>query len=302
MARPLDDSPRPRSLVWATDIDVLPADRVVERRETAEGAGHLVVRSPGNPEHWWGNFVIFDAPPGPGDGPRWEAVFAAAFPGAGHRALCWDTIDGDEGAAAEEFVSRGYELMCNRGLIAHPEELVPHPRANREVEIRALDPTPGADAALWGAALEIQLEQNAAEPDPIPDYESFARAHQRDLRELFAAGRGAWYVACDPADGAVVAGCGVVATGPRGRFQAVDTRAGHRRRGICRRLIADAAADASARHGLRDLVIVGDAEYHAVGIYESLGFRVRESTIGIWRRPDADRVASAHVFRRTGAG
>jgi hypothetical protein len=65
--------------VWATDIDVLPADRV-ERRQTAEGAGHLVVRSPGNPMHWWGNFLIFDEPPQAGDGPRWEAAFAAAFP------------------------------------------------------------------------------------------------------------------------------------------------------------------------------------------------------------------------------
>jgi len=38
----------PRSLVWATDIDVLPQGRIVQRRER-----YLVVRSPSNPLHYW---------------------------------------------------------------------------------------------------------------------------------------------------------------------------------------------------------------------------------------------------------
>src|SRR5204863_5406261 len=42
--------PVPRSLVWATELDVLPPERLVERR-----GGYLVVRSPGNPRHYWGN-------------------------------------------------------------------------------------------------------------------------------------------------------------------------------------------------------------------------------------------------------
>src|SRR5262245_44505048 len=66
--------PVPRSLVWATDLDVLPLDHVVERRDD-----HLVVRSPGNPSHFWGNLLLFDQPPAPGDGERWEALFAAEF-------------------------------------------------------------------------------------------------------------------------------------------------------------------------------------------------------------------------------
>ena len=48
----------PRSLVWATDYDVLPVDHVVERRD-----GYLVVRSPGNPAHYWGNLLLFDDAP-----------------------------------------------------------------------------------------------------------------------------------------------------------------------------------------------------------------------------------------------
>src|SRR5262249_11306717 len=44
----------PRSLVLATDLDVLAPDSVVERRD-----GYLLVRSPSNPTFYWGNFLLF---------------------------------------------------------------------------------------------------------------------------------------------------------------------------------------------------------------------------------------------------
>src|SRR5262245_29305524 len=97
----------PRSLVWATDLDVLPLDRVVKRRD-----GYLVVRSPRNPEHYWGNLLLFDEPPSAGDGERWEALFAAELGDerrVRHTTLAWDRTDGVLGAAREEFGGRGYD-------------------------------------------------------------------------------------------------------------------------------------------------------------------------------------------------
>ena len=85
----------PRALVWATDVDVLPVDREVRRV-----GDHLVIRSPGNPHHWWGNYLLFDGPPRAGDGERWEAAFAQAFPEhaeAGHRVFCWEGVEGEAG-------------------------------------------------------------------------------------------------------------------------------------------------------------------------------------------------------------
>jgi ribosomal protein S18 acetylase RimI-like enzyme len=267
----------PRALGWATDLEVLPADREVNR-----AADHWVVRSPSNPQHWWGNFLLFDAPPRTGDGERWDGLFAAAFPGLAHRAFAWDRTDGDEGEAVGEFVRRGFSLEASVGLSATPAQLRPHPRANRQVAIRALDPA--GDAELWEGALAVQLADNAAGPEPIPNFTAFAQARQHDLRALFAAGRGAWYAAIDPAAG-VVGGCGVVTTRVGGRFQSVDTHPAHRRRGICRRLVAEAAADAARRHHLPQLVIVAEAGYHALGIYESLGFVAREQLRGVSRPP-----------------
>src|SRR5262249_28028818 len=45
----------PRSIAIATDLDVLPARSIVRRR-----VGYTVVRSPSNPAHYWGNFLVFD--------------------------------------------------------------------------------------------------------------------------------------------------------------------------------------------------------------------------------------------------
>ena len=59
----------PRSLVYATDFDTLPLTSVVERRD-----GYLVVRSPDNPTHYWGNLLLFDRAPVAGDGARWEEL------------------------------------------------------------------------------------------------------------------------------------------------------------------------------------------------------------------------------------
>jgi ribosomal protein S18 acetylase RimI-like enzyme len=270
---------RPRALAWATDVDVLPLDRVVQRVDD-----HLVVRSPGNPEHYWGNMLIFDEPPRAGDRERWSAAFAAAFadqPRVRHRTFAWDGTDGALGSAREEFVASGYELEETVALVAAAEEVHAHARANRVVRIRALDPAPGADTALWAQVIELQM---AASDERFAEdvHRAFLHARARELRTLFLDGRGAWYVALGSDHGGEVLGsCGVVLTGARGRFQAVDTAQAHRRRGICSRLVVEAAQISGAQR----LVICADPEYHALGLYESLGFSRAERVAGVCLQP-----------------
>lgn len=271
----------PRSLVWATDYDVLPVDHVVEHRD-----GYLVVRSPGNPSHYWGNLLLFDDAPQHQDGERWERLFALEFgedPLVEHVTLAWDRVDGALGSAREEFVARGYELDEVVGLVADSGGLRMHPRANREVVIRDLDPQPGADRDLWDQAIELQV----ASRDDFSEertYREFLGRRLEDLRVMFRAGRGAWFVAMYPGRDEVVAACGVVVTGARGRFQAVDTAAAHRRKGISSRLVVEAAGRA-AGHGARRFVIAAEPDYHALGLYESLGFQRVERVAGVCRRP-----------------
>src|SRR3954471_8419405 len=104
----------PRSLVWATHIDVLGVDRVVERRDD-----HLVIRSPSNPAFYWGNLLLFDEPPQPGDVERWERLFAEVFsdePRVRHVTLAWDGPPGRPPAApACEPGRRGARPRTRRG-------------------------------------------------------------------------------------------------------------------------------------------------------------------------------------------
>jgi ribosomal protein S18 acetylase RimI-like enzyme len=271
----------PRSLVWATDIDVLVPERVVERHD-----GYLVVRTPSNPTHYWGNLLLFDDPPAAGDRTRWEAAFArefAAQPETRHHTFCWDRTDDDVGAARTEFAPAGYALEVTVGLVARPDQIRAHPRANREVAVRPLDPA--GDDDLWDEVVEMQVAGRDAEDHAEESYRAFSRRRLDDLRRLFAAGRGAWYVA--QLDGEMVGSCGVVVTEGRGRFQSVDTALAYRRRGICSRLIVEAAHHAAATYGARRFVIAADAEYHALGIYESLGFAPVERVAGVCRWPRA---------------
>jgi hypothetical protein len=71
-----------RSLGYRTDLAI----RVLEGSEVTDRGDYLVIRTPGNPDFWWGNFLLL---PGlrPGSGGGWRARFAAEFPDAGHLTL-----------------------------------------------------------------------------------------------------------------------------------------------------------------------------------------------------------------------
>ena len=267
------------SFAIATDLDVLPKSRVVERRD-----GYLLVRSPSNPAHYWGNFLVFEEPPRAGDGGRWEELFDHEFgdePRVRHRAFTWDRTDGATGRAREEFVARRYELDDSIGLIA--AELRPHPRASADVSVRALDPA--GDPELWAAVTDLQVASRDTKYEQEA-YREFVSARLSDRRELFRAGRGAWYVAL-AGDGAVAGSCGIVVTAGRGRFQVVETAPAYRRRGVASRLLVEASRHARDVHGAACFVIVAEAGYHALGLYESLGFERSERVFGVCQLPES---------------
>ena len=150
--------PVPQALTWATHVDVLPPDRELSRRE-----GCTVIRSPSNPRHWWGNLLLFDNPPGPGERASWELHFADEFAPdreVQHVTLAWDRTTGELGAAAE-FTDAGYTLEETIALVCDPGDLRPHPRADRSVRIRVLDPSPGADLTVWDQVADVQAVRPA---------------------------------------------------------------------------------------------------------------------------------------------
>jgi ribosomal protein S18 acetylase RimI-like enzyme len=274
-------APQIKCLVWATDIDVLAPDHIVERRD-----GYWAVHSPSNPTFWWGNFLLFDHAPTPGDGAGWDALFVQEFgerPDVRHRTLAWDCVDGQRGAAEQELVPRGYELETTSGLIARPAMLKEHPRANRDAAVRALDPD--GDDDLWAAVIDAQMAGAVEDGRDVEGEQhlTFVQRRQQDLRETFRRGHGGWYVAL--LDGAVAGSLGIVVTETRARYQVVETVPEFRRQGVARRLVLDAARDACSKHAIDHFVIAADPDYHAIGIYEGLGFERVELVVGAMRKP-----------------
>jgi len=267
------------SLVWATDVDVLAPDHTLQRRDE-----YWVVQSPSNPTFWWGNFLLFDEAPAPGDGDRWERLFAQEFrerPEVTHRTFAWDRVNGELGAAEQELAAAGFVLEKNSGLIAPAEQITEHPRANREVQVRALDPD--GDEPLWAAVMDVQMGNADEELGDSEYHLTFLRRRQQEHRAIFRSGRGSWYVAL--LGGTVVGSLGVVVTDRRARYQTVDTAEAFRRRGIASRLVVAAARDAMSKHPIDNFVIVADPDYHAIGIYEGLGFERVELVVGAMRKP-----------------
>jgi RimJ/RimL family protein N-acetyltransferase len=279
--------PLPGSLIRATDIAALPLSRELIRRD-----GYLVVRSPSNQDHYWGNLIVFDDAPAPGDGPSWEARFEEEFadlPAVLHHTFAWDRTDGELGAAQAELLDRGYVLEQTVGLAADVGRLRAHPRENRDVAVRSLDHRGATEEDLFEQVIELQIADRLASFEEAGQ-RAYAQARMRDLRELFSARGGGWFVALDLAERRVLGSCGIVLVGDGlARYQAVDTLASHRRMGICSRLLVEAAQIVCERSGAHRFVIGADPDYHALGLYESLGFSPVERVAGAYLQPPEHR-------------
>ncbi|MCX6118955.1 MAG: GNAT family N-acetyltransferase [Proteobacteria bacterium] len=223
---------------------------------------YWVVKTPSNPGYHWGNFLIFKNPPQHGDCDRWPQIFRQEFSdieGINHVAFTWDAPV--PGQCIDSFEARGFELETNKILTA---TMVQKPmKFNLEVEVKTIQSNDE-----WESVILEQLTMNDNyEP---AGFETFKRAQAANYRKMSEAGLGNWFGAY--LDGRLVADLGVFYKDDIARFQNVVTHPDFRRRGICGRLVFEAASYALVRFGVKNLVMVADEDYHAAAIYESVGF------------------------------
>jgi ribosomal protein S18 acetylase RimI-like enzyme len=254
-----------RSLGYRTDLAIL----ALEGSQVTDQGDHLVIRTEGNPDYWWGNFLLLrDLKPG--SGPGWLASFSAQFPDARHTAFGLDQTDSgsvDPGELA------GMTLERNAVMTAAAVHAPPHP--NTGAVIRTL-----AGDADWRQSFELAAAVHAGESGGD---EGFLAAQLKAKRALTEAGHGAWFGAF--LDGTLVAQLGLV-TGVAGlaRYQSVETHPAARRRGLAGTLVWHAGAAAIAA-GTRALVMVADPDDVAIRVYRTVGFTETESQLGFIGRP-----------------
>lgn len=253
---------------WATDLVVLEASG-----SSVEDCGdHLVVRSPRNPDHHWGNFVLVADPAAGDDAPRWVARHAEVFPGAD-----WVSIGfvGEPAAAAWERL--GVELEEDESLVIDGmPRLLPSPPG---YAVRPL-----LSDADWEAKVTVELAENDESGAFAPDlHERFVRARTGLRRELVAAGR-ARFVGAFEGGGRLAADLGIVVGDGLARYQDVGTRVEHRRRGLAAHLLGVAAQWAAERGATRSVIVTGVSN-PAGRVYRAVGFRPGESTWTAYRPP-----------------
>jgi ribosomal protein S18 acetylase RimI-like enzyme len=255
------------SLGYRTDVML----RALEGGEVTDRDGYIVVRSPANPNFWWGNFLLLRQPPGPGEAGDWLARFAAEFPDAGHVALGIDVTD-ERDVELTGFLDAG--LRLDLGTVMTAAATHSPPRPHRLAQCRPL-----ASDDDWRQAGELRVACGASPAD-----RAFWERMSSQARQLTGTGRGSWFGAFQ--DGRLVAQLGLFSAGDGiARFQSVETHPGARRQGLAGTLVCHAGRYGVAELGARTLVIVADAGSDAARIYESVGFRGQETQIGLDRPP-----------------
>ncbi len=254
---------QPTSLGYRTDL-------IFHRfgGEVVDRGHYLVIRTPSNPDYYWGNFLLFGKPPQPGDFRRWNALFKreiGAPPRINHKVFAWDTVDGDNGAVGD-FLAAGFELgeevVMSASVLARPH------RYKGDLELREL--TTDADFAEHVELHVLCREDGQGETE----YRTFYRAQTDSYRKMIGAGLGRWFGAF--VEGKLVADMGIFAADGLARYQSVVTHPDFRRRGVCSTLLYEVGRFALETLEAKTLVIVADDHYFAKGVYAAVGFSVRE--------------------------
>lgn len=232
----------------------------------------VVVRTPSEPNFWFGNMVIFRHPPegahGPGGSRAQVARARADFPDARHVCLIWDVPDllpgpGHEALRESGFVIDRSEVMTLTGPI---QPAAPPPG----IALR-----PIVSDAEWRAVCELQTETGLEDGHDPAEYATFVTNRFANRRRQAEAGAGAWFGAFDGAR--LVGDLGLYHDGETARYQSVETRASHRRRGICPALVSFAHDWAAARAQGLTYVIIADADSAAGRLYRRRGFALTET-------------------------
>ena len=259
---------RVTSLGFRTDV----ALRVLEGGQVTDRGDYLVVRSPGNPDFWWGNFILMAALPEVGSAGEWLARCAAEFPAARHVALGVDSAR-YHAVIPEDFLDAGLEPQRGTVLTCAAVPEPRHPAA--EAEIRPLE-----SDADWQQSVDLGARcYGDGEP------QEYLRRRAAARRRLTRAGMGAWFGAF--MGGRLLAQLGVCdAGGGLARYQDVETDPVARRRGLAGTLLRQAGRYGREVFGASTLVIVADPTEAAIRLYRSCGFADTESQL-TFERPSA---------------
>ncbi len=249
-----------RSLGLSTDLQLLALRGTIVDRDD-----YLVVTTPDDPGYYYGNLLVFPAPPQVGEVAYWTRRFAEEIghrPDIHHVTFAWDGVTGDVGAR-EELEAAGFSILVIQAMTAPTRTVAARlawARLEPPIEIRELDP----DTVRATADLAF------ADADHHDDaFRQFLQRRTAWQSRLIALGSGRFWGAFD--GDILVGSLGLVSLGEIARYQDVQTAASHRRRGIATALLAT-AANAIVETPAETVVIQVLPDTPAASVYRRAGF------------------------------
>jgi len=223
---------------------------------------HLVIRSPHNPTHWWGNFLLLADIPAPHDSQRWIDRFVTVFPGAEHRAIGFDSTN--RGVAdLDWFAKRGFDADAQTIMTATKVHEPAH--TNSDAVFRRF-----RSDADWAQSIELGVRCNERQLEPGA-YRRFISLRAETHRRTLQSDDGGWFGAF--LEGRLVSQMGLISAGSGlARFQTVETDPDYRRRGLAGSLVHFAGEFGFEELAAHTLVMVADPNYFAIDLYRSVGF------------------------------
>ena len=240
--------------------------------------GFVEVRTPGNYDFWFGNYLLLPAPPKVEEIDGWCAKFDAIFddaPKVRHKCLQWPDDKRDTGALREALERLGWNFDQTSVLSSTGSKAVR--RTPRGVSFREVK-----GARDWRNVLAHQV-LTRLDGFTEPAYRAFKTKRIQEFQGLVSEGHGNWYGAFK--DEELDADMGIFHRKGISRFQEVSTHPKHRRQGICAALVHYVScAEQAVRPGAK-MVILADRGEPAERIYKSLGYREIEQIQSVVLRP-----------------
>ena len=242
---------------------------------------YISVRTPKNPDYFFGNFLLFAGPPSVGDFTRWierfETVFAP-YPAVRHHTFQWLPSASPDPAALNEFKQAGF-TVDETSVLATQSVHTDKP-APKDVEFRQI-----RTDAEWLAVIDAQTRDGFPQI-PMDEYRRYKEATFANYREMSEQGLGDWWGAFKGEE--MVADLGLFFGEGVGRFQSVETAPEHRRQGICRAMVRHVSNHGLAEYPGFTLILHADAHEIAREIYRSVGYAEIEVLHSVFRPPIQD--------------